>query len=405
VSMNGSPQNPRRLLGLAIAALLVAAGMWLVYRSSTDDPVVAPTPDPTATTGAVVADTTATTAAVSLDAGRVAELVAFVEATRNLTFTEEPEVEIMAADEFGAELAGFLDTELDSSAITESEDVYRALALSPTDQEIEPLLREFLLRRTLGYYDNESATVRVRGGLGPLTESVLVHELTHALESEYFDLDSDRFSEREDESLLAFQAVVEGNAAFVEAAFVEQLSEAEKTERQLGQAGLVAPPPLSGPVLVTLAFPYSEGSVYVDGLFAAGGTDMLDLALTNPPRTSEQISEGQAIGLEDAVSEVRFPPADDVEMSRGVLGSLTLRLVLETALPRANARELSLEWSGDAFVSWREQTAVCVRADIVAESPAAQERMLIALTEVAKARVGTADVVAVDDLVRFTSCA
>jgi len=267
LSINGSPPNHRLLLGLAFTALLVAAGMWIFYRDSDDESPEAGTStteeqvqSTTATSEGKAQDSTTTVVvsvpdtAPGLGDGDVSELVAFVEVTRNLEFATLVEVLLQDEAQFQAELGDYLDGELDVEALAESERIYRALGLTPPDQDIEPLLREFLLRRTLGYYEADTGTVRVIKGLGPLTESVLVHELTHALEDQNFDLDTERFEGREDESQLAFESVVEGNAAFVESTFVEQLSDSEQTELRLAQAALAPPPPLSEPVL-TLRVP------------------------------------------------------------------------------------------------------------------------------------------------------
>ncbi|MFV1991912.1 MAG: hypothetical protein ACC652_14365, partial [Acidimicrobiales bacterium] len=180
LSIDGSPPNHRLLLGLAFTALLVAAGMWIFYRNSGDESsqVGSTTTEEQAkatTTEDQTQDST-TTVAVSVpetapgvgDAG-VAELVAFVESTRDLEFATPPEVLLQDEAQFQAGLGDYMDSELDVEALAESERIYRALGLTPAGQDIEPLLREFLLRRTLGYYEADTGTVRVLGGLGPLT--------------------------------------------------------------------------------------------------------------------------------------------------------------------------------------------------------------------------------------------
>ncbi|MFV1991948.1 MAG: hypothetical protein ACC652_14550 [Acidimicrobiales bacterium] len=417
--MNGSPPSHRLLLGLAFATLVVAAGMWIFYRNSEDGSPEAGTSTSVAanevtTTSEQQAQQATTTQVQTPDSVpddepglgdvRVGELVAFVESTRGLSFDTLPEVVIQPEPEFRDQLGVYLARELDAQEVAESERIYRALGLSPADQDVEPLLREFLQRRTLGYYDADTVTVRVVAELGRLSESVLVRELTHALEDQYFDYDTERFEGRDDESELAFQSVVEGNAAFVELAFIAQLSESDQTEVRLAQAALAPQPPLSEAVLTALGFPYAEGSLYSSTLYSAGGNSMQDDALVRSPRTSEQISEGQIIGQEEPVSELGIPPADAAEVSRGVLGSLTLRLVMETAVPPGEARALSLQWGGDAYVSWDEATAQCVRVDIVAETEQAHVRMLAALTAAAEVRSGGAQVEVVDDAIRYTAC-
>ena len=80
---------------------------------------------------------------------------------------------------------------------------------------------------TLAYYSPEDKKVRVRGTeLDVATKVTLAHELTHALQDQYYDLTRLQNMKTDGEAT-AFRALVEGDATVVENAYIDQLSSAD----------------------------------------------------------------------------------------------------------------------------------------------------------------------------------
>ncbi len=82
----------------------------------------------------------------------------------------------------------------------------------------------------LGFYDPESGELVVRGTEPSLfLQSVIVHELTHALDDQHFELDRPEVEEN-DEHSFGFTALVEGNARTVENLWKDQLTDEEAAQ-------------------------------------------------------------------------------------------------------------------------------------------------------------------------------
>ena len=68
---------------------------------------------------------------------------------------------------------------------------YARLGLVPESIELEPLLRSLLLEQVVGYYDPARDTLYVVDRVDESQiEPVLLHEIVHALQDQYVDLDS-----------------------------------------------------------------------------------------------------------------------------------------------------------------------------------------------------------------------
>jgi hypothetical protein len=165
------------------------------------------------------------------------------------------------------ELESFLTTELGrqlppekASALTRT---YARLGLVPADLELDELLRSLLLEQVVGYYDPGRDTLFVMEGLDPaLVEPVLAHEIVHALQDQYEDLDSLMTANLEhNDRATAAQSALEGHATLA------------MLEWQLGR--------LTGGVVDLETLP-SLSSLPEDALLDAAGLEMP--ALTSAPR-------------------------------------------------------------------------------------------------------------------------
>src|ERR1044072_2136979 len=104
----------------------------------------------------------------------------------------------------------------------------RAVGLLEGDLDLTALPRRLQRVGRLASYSFEDERIRVRGTkLTPAVRSTLVHELTHALQDQHFDLGTrmELLSRQDDGTAAqAFDAVVEGDAARIEHAWASGLS-------------------------------------------------------------------------------------------------------------------------------------------------------------------------------------
>jgi hypothetical protein len=344
-----------------------------------------------------------TTAAV------VAELQAFVESARGLRFLEPVDVAILGDAAFRRFLSGGAPTE--QSDVDAAKGVLRALGLLAGDDHGPT--GELDADTVAGFYDTETKELVVRGPSGPgsgvagtritpFVRQVLVHELTHALDDQHFNLDPDFV---DDEAAMAFEALVEGDAGVVESLYLASLPEAERQaaaaeeESAFGGAG----GRISGIEAELGAFPYRDGPRLVAALLAAGGPGRLDAAFRSPPVSSAEVLHPER--FLDGPGRVPVPrvTADGRVVDDGVLGELILRLVLAGSLPRDRAAKAAAGWAGDHYVAWSAGARTCVRATVVMDDAAEAAELAAGLRQWAGATVDPLP--ARSPAVTFTRCA
>jgi hypothetical protein len=180
--------------------------------------------------------------------------------------------------------------------------------------QILPKLLSLYESQVLAFYDPHSHTyysIRQLPKLPPeaakladpemLEETVMVHELTHALQDQHFSLAAKEKSlMRDTDANLAYHAVLEGEGVLV--MMVHMLSkmgidfdEVVKDEAMLAtlanaaQADSMIDPSTPPYFAEMLKFPYIEGLKFVVAAYKRGGWKELDKVHANPPRTTREI--------------------------------------------------------------------------------------------------------------------
>ena len=234
---------------------------------------------------------------------RVAPLVDFVEEQRQLFFEHPVFVDFLPDDEFVADLTR-QETDADAE-VTEGDDpsdahtveVLRALSVVHGELDLTEAGEATAEGSVVGFYSYEDQRIRVRGTDldGLEVRTTLVHELTHALQDQHFDLAAlheDVATSGEASGLLA---LIEGDASVVEGAYhdnqlgdgtgsvVDPAADDEGADDGLGS--------VSGSPTYDLFIqaPYSFGYALAATLEANGGAPALDEAYANPPTSDEQL--------------------------------------------------------------------------------------------------------------------
>jgi hypothetical protein len=134
-----------------------------------------------------------------------------------------------------------------------------------------------------------------------LEETVMVHELTHALQDQYWKLDvREKALMRDTDASLAYHSVLEGEAVLVMVAHMlksagVELDEALKEEALVNmvtssaQAEQMIDPTTPRYFAEMLKFPYLEGLKFVVTAYKRGGWKALDDVHANPPRSTREI--------------------------------------------------------------------------------------------------------------------
>jgi len=274
-----------------------------------------------------------------------------------------------------AELEEFLRAELEEQFADERMRnvvrVYARLGLVPDTLDLEPLLERLLLEQVAGFYDPGSDTLFVVEGIsGELVDAVLVHEMVHALQDQYVDLDSlVETTRRRNDRGMAVQAAVEGHATFVmyewmlgqmtggsvDLSRMPRLSESLGSEA-LASAGVEMPELQQAPGVIReqLLFPYVSGLDFIQVRWAGadGRTPPLGDAL---PLTTEQILHPGRWGAAEVAppAPLAFSTAatgEWTEVYGDGLGEADTRILLREYLTdRDRADAAAAGWDGDVY--------------------------------------------------------
>jgi hypothetical protein len=200
-------------------------------------------------------------------------------------------------------------------SIPDWETMLRALQLiDASDGAAMPKLLALYESQVLAFYDAQSHTyfsIRQLPKMPPevakladpamLEETVMVHELTHALQDQYFDLAAKETAlMRDTDANLAYHSVLEGEAVLVMVAHMLQksgveLDEVVKDDAMIGmitsaaQAENAIDPSTPKYFAEMLKFPYLDGLKFVLAAYKRGGWKEVDKLHTNPPRTTREI--------------------------------------------------------------------------------------------------------------------
>jgi hypothetical protein len=330
----------------------------------------------------------------------------FVEKHRGLKFKAPVKVTFLADAEFKQELAKSNGTDT-AGYVTEAK-VLHVLGLLDGLPDLAKAEHDLQDNSVIGFYDPKTKQLFVRGVEAKASvRHVLVHELTHALQDQWFSID--RTLSNEDETELAFRTLVEGDAVRVETQYIASLSQADKRQIQAAN-GAGGPLPAGVPdILLELdSFPYQVGPPFTEAVVSSSGQQRLDAAFTAPPTSTAQLIHPDLFLSGHTPVSVEFPPANGTVIDKGVLGELGLDLILERLssrgeVTRSDVQVIASGWSGDRYIAWDQGSQSCVRTRILMNGTQATSSLLAALRKFAGDHPGTT--IEGGGPVLFTACA
>ena len=295
-------------------------------------------------------------------AKEVGEAVPRIEKAVGLKFKTPPKVERRSKDDVRNFLTRKFNESMPAAEITGIERTYRRFGLIPDTLQLRPFMLELLTEQVVGYYDPATKVLYVVDGADPTMVGVTVaHELVHALQDQYLNLDSIQKVTGDNDRQVAAQAVIEGQATF------------QQVKAMLGSNNLAATLPggwdrirdmiregqssmpvfSSAPMIIqeTLIFPYLSGAEFMRHF---DETRPGKVPFDSMPESTEQILHSAAYFEKwDAPTAVTLPPlgggANSVYSNN--LGEFETRLFLFQHLGDQNgAIRGAAGWDGDRFV-------------------------------------------------------
>lgn len=293
----------------------------------------------------------------------VEEIKANVAATRELSPTADVPYQVLNEEELRLRYESEIDDD-ERAGLADDQAMLVLLGVIEPDVDLAQLYVDLGAEQISGFYSLEERIFYLvdRGGTTTDDQLTLVHEYTHALQDQHYDLSGmDEQAANSDEQL-AIRALVEGDAMLSMALYADEYVSAFDMLQVLSEAAGVESEVLdSSPLFIRghRMFAYEHGEEFVSALHDRGGWEAVDAAYAKLPRSTEQILHPERYRRGDDPVEVALPDFADAlggdwqEVEREVMGELALRLfVQEHAGP--SLAELAAEgWGGDAYALLR----------------------------------------------------
>ncbi len=248
----------------------------------------------------------------------------------------------------------------------------KMLGLVPADFDLRKNTLDLLTEQAAAFYDYNQKKLFVLegsggGAAGNDEERVaLVHELAHALADQHFHLAQYiREGMRSDDSATARQAVMEGQATWLMAAYMsregggkpevpEAVLELMKKSIQ-GSAAEQYPVFSQAPLYIreSLVFPYADGLAFQDAVFRKMGQAAFSEVFTRPPASSGQILHPERYLGRGGVIIPAPPPLPESRefrrLSDGTLGEMDFRTLLSQYTTAAEGEALAEHLVGGSY--------------------------------------------------------
>jgi hypothetical protein len=300
---------------------------------------------------------------------RVADLVSFVERARGLTYRHPVTVEFLSPAAYTKATAkdtSDLDAQ-DRADLARSTSQLRALGVLSGKVDLLKALRSETDAGTLAFYSPSDQVVRVRGTTMTVGLKVtLVHELTHALQDQHFDLQ--RLVDADDDSAAsARRGLAEGDAIRIEDDYVTQeLSKEQRDAYQSEQDQQVATSEqqtAAVPDFITASFatPYALGPGFVQMLYDDGGNATVDGAFRNPPQSEHDLFDPATYLAREKPEKTSVDLHGVKVQEQGTFGSPAWYLVLAERIDPTVAFQAALGWAGDRYAVYEQGHTACTR--------------------------------------------
>jgi PGF-CTERM protein len=221
----------------------------------------------------------------------VARSMARVEVLRNREFNTTVPVSVISRETFRNRS---LNQSTNASAAAWNNQVWEALFIVGEETDAQQTLQATSGASVAGFYDPQADEIKIitpAPSQPVIDNSTLIHELTHALQDQYFNISRAKYHGETQDEQLAVDGLLEGEAAYIQEIYVQRCGavwSCVDTPARFAQNRNGGGQPNLG-VLLVLLQPQSDGPVYIKQLVERGGWDAVTQSFEQPPSSSEQI--------------------------------------------------------------------------------------------------------------------
>jgi hypothetical protein len=330
----------------------------------------------------------------------ISEIAPKLEQSTGLCFKTPPTV----ADREPAEVRQFVERQLRSERarreITAQGAVYKRLGLVPDTLYLYGLLERLYAEQIVGYYDPKSKTLYIVKGSGrDMLKSTLSHELVHALQDQYVNIDSIQGLTGDADRLAAAQAVIEGQAVYEQFSyqfggnFAAQVQGSWQTIKESVRDAQQSQPIFAAAPLAireSLIFPYLGGAEFVRKFVARRPPQQL---LQQMPVSTKQLLNDDAFFGDsvDAPTPVTLQVTGGTTRYDNSFGEFEARLVFFQHLrDEAVAARTAHGIDGDRYALVTTATGDALAWASVWDSPVAAGNFALGMADVVRKRYRSA---------------
>jgi len=289
------------------------------------------------------------------------ELVPQVERAVGLKFKRQPVVAVRSRDQLRAYLERKVRNEYPPAELRAEARAYRAFRLVADSVDLLKMQLDLLQEQVAGFYDPDSTTLFVIAGGDPVTlRAVISHELVHALQDQYTNLNAILHARRQSDRQAAGQAVMEGQATVAGMLAITNVTAAQLAERwdtfrgavrdQQESFGQLASAPLI--LRESLLFPYMAGAEFILGFETRRSDPDEQPYNSRLPISTEQILHASRYTAGERPVRVTLPRpgAGDTLVYDDDMGEFGIRVALQSwGVTEPDAVAAAAGWNGDRY--------------------------------------------------------
>ena len=336
-------------------------------------------------------------------AREVADDIPRIEHATGMKFKSTPRIEVRSRNEVRDFLIAKFDEETPKRELLGEESAYKLLGMLPDSLDLRRLLLAVLTEQVIGYYDPSKKVLYIVQGADEKTVGITItHELVHALQDQYVNLDSLEKSTTDNDRLTAAQAAIEGEAQFEQLSIMLggqenialRVGGGDRIREMIRENQSSMPVFATAPMLIqeSLLFPYLSGADFVRRLKERRGNVN---PLTSIPRSTEQILHTAAYfgNPSDEPSSVVLPaPRGAKSVYENDLGEFGARLFLYQHLRDESwAARAATGWDGDRYLVVEGKTGRGIVWASVWDSPLSAAAFSDAVVRATARRTGASE--------------
>ena len=294
----------------------------------------------------------------------ISELAPYAERATGYRFRHPPHAGLQTRSQARAYLESRLATMYTPERLSAMAAAYHLIGLLPDTASFGRMLTGVMGEQVLGYYDPESDSLfAVLPANATRLREVMLHELVHALQGQYVNLDSLIDPHRLNDQRLTASAVVEGQATFATlVSLIPSRNVAADPDlwalivASVRRNGLSQPAMRDAPIWVRegMLAPYMYGARFMNRWMASPLGDSLAFSRAMPVST-EQLLHFDRMRQGDEPVDLRFTADSTGVLAEDNLGELELHMLLAQLTGRRALPEqpFPLGWGGDRYRLYR----------------------------------------------------